>query len=63
MKKKILDIREKSFEELGGLLHEAQGKLQQLRFDLAAGKVKNVREMHVMRKRVARILTIQKEKQ
>jgi len=37
-------------------------KLRSLRFDLASGKVKNVREIRNIKKDIARILTILKEK-
>jgi len=48
----------KTREELKKLLEENQEKLRQLRFDLASGKVKNVREIRKIKKDIARILTI-----
>ncbi len=42
-------------------LHTAQkkqDKLRQLRFDLAAGKVKNIREIREIKKDIARIKTL-----
>lgn len=45
-------------KELGGL----KERLNQLRFDLAAGKVKNIREIRHIRKGIAQILTILKDK-
>lgn len=58
---KITEIKKKSKSELRKLLNESKDKLRVLRFDLSAGKVKNVREIRKVRKRIARILTILKE--
>ena len=58
---KINELRQKSEKELKALLQEDREKLRQLRFDLASGKVKNVREIRSKRRDIARILTILKE--
>ena len=55
---KIIEIRQKSKLELQKLLQDSREKLRQLRFDLASGKVKNVREIRGTRKDIARILTL-----
>ncbi len=55
---KITEIRQKSKLELQKLLQDSREKLRQLRFDLASGKVKNVREIRMTRRDIARILTI-----
>jgi len=55
---KITEIRQKTKPELEKLLQDLQEKLRQLRFDLASGKVKNVREIRETKKDIARILTI-----
>lgn len=55
---KISELRQISKAELKKLLEENREKLRQLRFDLAAGKVKNVREIHRIKKDIARILTL-----
>jgi large subunit ribosomal protein L29 len=57
---KIQDLRQKTKPELETLLKELREKLRQMRFDLSAGKVKNVREIRMLRKDIARILTIKK---
>lgn len=44
-------------EEILKMLQEKREKLRQLRFDLSAGKVKNVREIRQIKKDIARILT------
>ncbi len=59
---KIGEIRSKKKAELEKLLRENREKLRQLKFDLASGKVKNVREIRRIKKEIARIITCQKEK-
>lgn len=55
---KITELRQKSKTELQNLLLEKRERLRALRFDLASGKVKNVRELRKIKKDIARILTI-----
>lgn len=55
---KISELRQKAKKELETVLKEDREKLRQLRFDLAAGKVKNVREVRRMKKEIARALTL-----
>ena len=43
--------------ELERLVIDSEEKLRTLRFDLAAGKVKNVNELHQTRKKIARAKT------
>ncbi|HZI95753.1 MAG TPA: 50S ribosomal protein L29 [Candidatus Paceibacterota bacterium] len=59
---KTEELRLKQEEELNQLLSESQKKLRELRFNLAGGKVKNVRTIRVLKKDVARIITILNEK-
>jgi len=59
---KTEELRLKQKEELNQLLSESQKKLRELRFNLAGGKVKNVRIIRVLKKDIARILTILNEK-
>jgi len=59
---KSKELRLKPEEELNQLLSESQKKLRELRFNLASGKVKNVRTIRVLKKDIARILTILNEK-
>ena len=54
------ELRQKSKEEQKQILQDDREKLRQLRFDLSAGKVKNVREIRQIKKDVARILTMLK---
>jgi len=59
---KIGELRQKSKEELEKLLKEKRERLRVLRFDLVAGKLKNVREIREIKKDIARILTLLIEK-
>ena len=59
---KTKELRQKSEKELMKTLEDNQRKLRQLRFDLSAGKVKNVREIRKTKKEIAKILTLIKEK-
>ena len=47
----------KTEKELGVLMATKQDKLRVLRFNLASGKIKNVREVRVLKRDIARILT------
>lgn len=56
-KKEIQELKNKPLPELQKLLGELKERLRVFRFDLAAGKVKNVGEMRVLRKDIARVST------
>jgi large subunit ribosomal protein L29 len=58
---KISELKTKSKEELYKLLLDSSKKLQELKFNLAAGKVKNVRSVRALKKEIARILTLLNE--
>ena len=51
------DFSKKPAEELKSLLKENREKLRQMRFDLAAGKVKDIRSIRSVKKNIARMLT------
>jgi len=57
---KLAELRRKPKEELKKILQDNREKLRQLRFDLSAGKVKNVREIRHLKKEIAQILTLVK---
>jgi len=57
----IKELKQKSETELQNLLKEDREKLRQLRFDLAAGKVKNIRSVRALKKDIARTLTLLKK--
>jgi len=58
---KIRELRQKSNKELKESLANLKDKLRELRFNLAGGKVKNIKEIHQTKKTIARILTLLKE--
>ena len=55
---KISEIRQKPKKELESMLLEKRERLRNLRFDLASGKVKNVREIRELKKEIARVLSL-----
>ena len=59
---KIKELKIKTKEEIERLLHEKKEELQQLGFDLVSGKVKNIRQMREIKKDIARMLTLLKQK-
>ena len=62
-KRELQELKSKPTTELSRLVHEGTEKLRSLRFDLAAGKVKNVNELRALRKNLARMRTfIQEDK-
>lgn len=60
---KTKEFHQKSKSELQRLLQDSREKLRQLKFDLSAGKVKNVREIRRIKKDIARILTLLQNKE
>ncbi|MDP3901806.1 MAG: 50S ribosomal protein L29 [bacterium] len=57
-KREFIELKGKSAEELTHKMEEMKDKLHSLKMDLAAGKVKNVREINIIKKDIARILTV-----
>jgi ribosomal protein L29 len=55
---KIKELREKNEKELKAMLIESQGKLRQLKFELAARQMKNFKDIGKTKKEIARILTL-----
>ena len=56
-KREIQELKAMPAAELGKLLKEGRERLRSLKFDLAAGKVKNVGELRTLRKDLARLNT------
>lgn len=54
----VTDLRTKKEGELIKLLGELRDELQQMQFALAAGRVKNIREIRDRKRTIARILTV-----
>lgn len=55
---KLRELKLKTKKELQENLISLREKLRELRFNLAGGKVKNIREVHQTKKGIARILTL-----
>jgi len=55
---KIRELRQKTDKELQETLIHSRDNLRELRFNLAGGKVKNIKQFHQTRKDIARILTL-----
>jgi ribosomal protein L29 len=55
--KEIQELKARPASDLARMIKETNEKLRTLRFDLAAGKVKNVSELHKLKKNVARMKT------
>jgi ribosomal protein L29 len=60
-KDQLQKLREKSGDELQKELQSSKDALWQLSVDLAAGKVKNVRETRQLKQKIAILLTVLKE--
>ncbi|MGB7957676.1 MAG: 50S ribosomal protein L29 [Minisyncoccia bacterium] len=61
-KREIQDLKVKSDAELSRLIKDDSEKLRALRFDLAAGKVKNVKALHDTKRAIARAQTFLHER-
>ncbi len=61
-KQELKKYREKPISELQKELAFLREKLLKLKFDLAAGKVKNIQEIRNVKKSIAQILTLINEK-
>ena len=59
---KVKDLIKKEKKELEKDLNHLKESLLSLRLKLAANKLKNVREIRSIKKNIARILTVNKEK-
>ena len=56
-RKQITELKTKPFAELEKFVKDSKEKLRTMKFDLAAGKVKNVKDLRELRKDIARALT------
>ena len=61
-KREIQDLKIKTDAELSRLIKDDSEKLRALRFDLAAGKVKNVKTLHETKHAIARAKTFLHER-
>lgn len=58
----LKELRKKSDEELKKLLAEQREKLREIRFKVSSRQYKAVRDVRKIKKIIAQILTIQKER-
>ncbi|OGY44390.1 MAG: 50S ribosomal protein L29 [Candidatus Buchananbacteria bacterium RIFCSPHIGHO2_02_FULL_40_13] len=58
----IKEIRNKPLSELNHLLGELRKKMDDLKFKVYQNQLKNVREIRILKKDIAKILTIISEK-
>ncbi|HPC31024.1 MAG TPA: 50S ribosomal protein L29 [Candidatus Paceibacterota bacterium] len=58
---KTKELKNKKSDELLNLLTDSRKKLIELKISLASGKVKNVKAVKMLKKDIARILTILNE--
>jgi len=56
------ELKHKTTEELNKILIDSRHQLRELRFNLAAGKVKNIRAIQMKKKDIARVLFILHQK-
>lgn len=61
-KNELKELRGKAVELLEKELTEKRSRLNDLRFDLSLGKIKNVREIRQLKKSIAQILTLIRER-
>jgi len=57
---KARELRQKSKAKLQKILRDKREKLRDICFNLASGKIKNVRKIKELKKDIARILTLLK---
>jgi len=62
-KKEFQELKTMPIDKLNLELKKLRNRLNNLRFGLAVGKVKNIKENHNLKKSIARILTLIKEKE
>lgn len=55
---KAKELKQKTKEELELMLKESREKLRQMKFDIAAGKLKDSSQLGKTRQLIARLLTI-----
>ena len=60
---RVTDLRQMNDDELAHHLAESRQEVFQLRFQLAMGKQDNSSRLATLRREVARVLTLQKERQ
>ncbi|BCI91097.1 hypothetical protein NIIDMKKI_63030 [Mycobacterium kansasii] len=57
------ELRELTDEELTERLREAKGELFNLRFQMATGQLNNIRRLRTVRREIARVYTVLRERE
>ncbi len=57
------DLRELTIDELTTKIHNARKELFNLRFQQATGQLKNVKRIQTVKREIARLLTVMREKE
>jgi large subunit ribosomal protein L29 len=60
---KAAELRDLSDEEMRGKMRELQEELFNLRFQLATGQIENVGRIRTVRRDIARLKTIQRQRE
>lgn len=60
---KIEELRTKQLSELNKLLNDSRDRLRDLRFRISQKQVKNIREIRVVKRTIAKIMMLIKDKQ
>ena len=60
---KTIELREQDDEQLVAALREAKEELFNLRFQVATGQLDNNRRLHTVKKDIARIYTVMRERE
>lgn len=61
-KEELKELKLKSETELNRLLASHREKLRDLRFKVSQNQLKNIREIRIIRKKIAQIMTLLKQK-
>ncbi|MFA5188603.1 MAG: 50S ribosomal protein L29 [Patescibacteria group bacterium] len=61
-KEELKELKLKSETELKKLLGSSREKLRDLRFKVSQNQLKNIRETRIIKKKIAKILTLLKQK-
>jgi len=59
---KLKELKQKTNKELNEILVEDRYKLGELKYELSSKKLKNVMEIRQLRRKIARIITLLKQK-
>lgn len=61
-KSELKELRAREEKDLQKLLQESREKLRELRFNVNANQLKDVKSLNKIKKQIAKILTVLKEK-